>query len=64
MIHPELREGEVFLFNLNEWKTIQFVSLNLKSKRLGNVAYEGGEAFPPSFRPVFAEKAEVEAAGM
>ena len=58
-LHPELREGEVFLGNFipSDYKnTWQFKYI--ASFRLGRVAYDMFGKQRPSLRPAFAEKEE------
>lgn len=62
--HPELKEGEVFLTNINAH---DFHCVGWKTKRGGKVAYDvHGEvvATDGSFFPVFAQKAELETNGI
>jgi hypothetical protein len=55
--HPELREGEVFLFNgMSE----TYDPLKWDTKRMGAVAYTSRGAVLPKYRPIFAQRKEYE----
>lgn len=55
--HPELSEGEVFLFN-GVSKT--YDPLKWDTKRMGAVAYTSRGAVLPKYRPIFAQRKEYE----
>lgn len=62
--HPELREGEVFLFNASDIPPYPdedpFVLCRLETKRLGTVAYKKDGTPLLNTRPVFGMKWEVD----
>lgn len=63
--HPELQMGEVFLANISlgdyysEWEHIVW-----KTKRMGEVAYSIDGRLVNGLRPVFAQRDELEKAGV
>lgn len=59
--HPELREGEVFLHNCRNGTTLE---PRWKSERNGTVAYDIDGNILRGSHPVFAERKEIEAAGI
>lgn len=56
--HPERKHNEVFVTNastVGDWERVHWLT-----KRLGNVAYTKNGERNPEYRPVFAEKSEVQ----
>lgn len=57
--HPELREGEIFLTNIScdrDW--LQWSSIGLQTKRLGDTAYDVYDHVIDGMQPVFVQKDE------
>ncbi len=60
--HPELREGEVFLTNVDDTEDYSYISW--KSKRKGYVAYSKSGEILEYMRPIFVEKSELDETGI
>jgi hypothetical protein len=71
-IHPEAQEGEIFFFNVSANLPGMsgldlddtFQSMNWKTKRLGEVAYDISGNYLRHSRPVFVQRSEVIERGM
>lgn len=64
-IHPELREGEIFLTNVGfDFDTEEWRNIGWRTKRMGICAYDVDGKVLEHTRPVFVQRKEMEKAGI
>jgi hypothetical protein len=60
-VHADAHADEVWIGNMS---ATDFPAVGWSTKRLGKIAYDTSGKRIPNFRPVFVQRAEIEAAGV